>query len=288
MINFGDPSDLKNIEIDDLELMYKCRDLAVKLHDFGLTNNEIKILLYLLLYGPCTVHTLHQHVRIHRVDIYHNLSLLLSRGIVVLSDSARPRKYSALPIRDILYKLVSTEMNFLETVSSNKEYCMKLLGSTAMQRHGNNKIINDSEGVFQLLVGDAIYIKMEQMIVNANRQVLAMLADERLQEGLFCFLKDAASRGVDVKVISTRKPKMCLSNNSKESGTYSIVKMPTNYPITNYIISDESDMVLFSDLPSRKQQALGFYTNKTEIIKSFYEAFSMCRTIIMDSPDTHN
>ncbi len=292
MINFGHPSDLKDIEIEDLELMYKCRDLTARLHDFGLTNNEIKILLYLVLYGPCTVHTLHQHVRIHRVDIYHNLSSLLSRGIIILSDSARPRKYSALPIKDILDQLVRTEMNFLQTMSSNKENYIKLAGSTAIPGYGNNKMAHaedDSEGSFQLLVGEAIYIKMEGMIVNANRQVLAMLADERLQEGLLCFLKEAASRGVDVKVLSTRKPEIYLNNNSKESGACCIIKMPTNCPITNYIISDESDMVLlFSDLPSSKQQARGFYTNKIEIIKSFYEAFNIYRTIIMDFPDTHN
>jgi sugar-specific transcriptional regulator TrmB len=75
--------------------------IKLKLAEFGLTQNECKVFIFLGKYGPKTGGEVHLALNMPRTETYKLLSNLQSKGLLT-SSFDRPIRYSAISMDDAL------------------------------------------------------------------------------------------------------------------------------------------------------------------------------------------
>jgi sugar-specific transcriptional regulator TrmB len=102
--------------------------LKEKLHEFGLTNNESKIYLFLSKNGPAKAIKITQAEGIPRTETYHLLSTLEKKGIVKPSIQ-RPTKFSAVIIEQAIESIIDNQQKKIEELKLIKHDMIKLWNS---------------------------------------------------------------------------------------------------------------------------------------------------------------
>ena len=87
--------------------------LQERLRDFGLTNNESRIYLYLSKNGPSKAIKISKEEGIPRTETYHLLSTLESKGIVI-SSIQRPTRFSAVVIEQAIDAIIDNQLKKIE------------------------------------------------------------------------------------------------------------------------------------------------------------------------------
>jgi sugar-specific transcriptional regulator TrmB len=99
--------------------------IKLKLAEFGLTQNECKVFIFLGKYGPKTGGDVHKALNIPRTETYKLLNHLQSKGILTASFD-HPIKYSALPVDNAIETLVKLELQHVKALHMQKNEIIDL------------------------------------------------------------------------------------------------------------------------------------------------------------------
>lgn len=111
--------------------------LQEKLRDFGLTNNESRIYLFLSKTGPSKALKIAEEEGIPRTETYHLLSTLEHKGIVIPSIQ-RPTKFSAVVIEKAIDAIIDNQQKKIEELKLLK-YDMTELWNSFQKIRGSKK-----------------------------------------------------------------------------------------------------------------------------------------------------
>ena len=90
-----------------------CENLISSLVEFGLTQNEAKVYMYLTKNKPKPAPEISKCLNIPRTETYHLLNGLLSKE-VTKSNFGKPTKFSAIPFEKSIRILVNKKRNRIE------------------------------------------------------------------------------------------------------------------------------------------------------------------------------
>lgn len=141
-----------------------------KLLNFGISQNESKIFVFLSKHGSKSAIEITRLLRISRTETYRIINTLQNRGMIS-STIDHPVKFSALPIGKALDLLIRTEMENIRMLHDQKNEIIKiwnLLPSFA-------KEYDTEEEKIQILKGqNSIVSKIDEMIHGAQKSLLLL------------------------------------------------------------------------------------------------------------------
>lgn len=152
------------------QFMLPVDTIQEKLSNFGLTQNESRIFMFLNKYGSKPAIEITRLLRMPRTETYRTINTLQNRGIIS-STIDHPVKFSALPISKALDLLIRTEIENIRILQNQKNEIMKmwnLLPSFA-------KEYDIVEEKIQILKGqNSIVSKIDEMICGTQRSLLLL------------------------------------------------------------------------------------------------------------------
>ncbi|MEW6604381.1 MAG: helix-turn-helix domain-containing protein [Thermoproteota archaeon] len=251
---------------DYLESQIK-QELINELKKLDIGANEAKILIFLMSNGSTTASDIARHTGIQRTDTYHYLSSLLAKG-VVLSSFGKPQKYYALSFDEVIDCLVQSKYDTLKTVLNAKKECQEKLDKIIKVTQPEKE-----ENGYQVLNEEALYSRIKKMLGEVSSKVTVYLSQKMLVKFYHAEIADAMvalpKRGVHVRIRTETKNQI--------EGLEGLESMPflnVLHPLpVNFIIFDDSKMIIITEDKAGSQNITGFYTNKCALTSTFEYLF---------------
>lgn len=240
------------------------QELVNELKKLDIGANEAKILIFLMSNGSTTASDIARHTGIQRTDTYHYLSSLLSKG-VVLSSFGKPQKYYSLSFDEVIDCLVQSKYDTLKNVLNAKKECQekldKIIRVTKPEREENG---------YQVLTEEALYSRVKKMLDEVTGKVTVYLSQKMLIKLYHAEIADALvalpNRGVHVRIRTESKKQF---EEIEELGDAPFVSNVLSPLPVNFIIFDDSKMIIMSEDKEGSHNLTGFYTNKVALISTF-------------------
>lgn len=138
--------------------------ISKALIDFGLTDRQLEIYLFLAKVGSYTASHLSIASNIHRTEVYQILKELQKKGLVE-STLEFPKRFTALPFERALDFLIKSKKDEVEYLEKDKDRLLSLWKSIEVRKP------ETSSEKFMLLKGrDRIYSRISQMIEETDNE----------------------------------------------------------------------------------------------------------------------
>ena len=256
-------------------------DLAVELQKLGLTFNEARIILFLMLHKNSNANDISKYTKIQRTETYGYISSLLSKGLI-FSTFDRPQKYYTLSMQEVIECLVLTKQSELNILSTKKQEYQQVVDRVA-----NNMVTSSAEtkDSYQVIMGEnSINAKVKRMLANAKEEITILVAERNLinfyRAEIIDFLIETATKGIRVKLLTPCKNAVYyLTNDDGEVSTSVSLKVLSNDVPINFVLVDNKEIVVLLESPTKKQDLGGFYTNNTSLVSAFGFIFTMGNTV---------
>lgn len=256
-------------------------DLAVELQKLGLTFNEARIILFLMLHKNSNANDISKYTKIQRTETYGYISSLLSKGLI-FSTFDRPQKYYTLSMQEVIECLVLTKQSELNILSTKKQEYQQVVDRVA-----NNMVTSSAEtkDSYQVIMGEnSINAKVKRMLANAKEEITILVAERNLinfyRAEIIDFLIETATKGMRVKLLTPCKNAVYyLTNDDGEVSTSVSLKVLSNDVPINFVLVDNKEIVVLLESPTKKQDLGGFYTNNTSLVSAFGFIFTMGNTV---------
>ncbi|MDG6917480.1 MAG: hypothetical protein JRM85_07820 [Nitrososphaerota archaeon] len=180
--------------------------LAAGLVTCGLTLNQAKVYVYLLLRGPSTVHAISRDLGVHRVEVYRKVRDLDGLGLIetYLEDPKRyaavePSVASSVLLRRQEERLSAFESDLKEAFSK-LESARRALGPQLERQRG------PGEGSYRFVRGRRRYYKeMAALARGAKTEILRIVSPGGVARTVIAGLdreyEEARRRGVETRMI---------------------------------------------------------------------------------------
>ncbi|MHA1593706.1 MAG: TrmB family transcriptional regulator [Candidatus Baldrarchaeia archaeon] len=172
--------------------------LQEALESLGLTQNEAKVLLTLLIAGkPLNASEISRRSGVPRPNVYETLNKLVSRGFVIKEASGRGSKYLALPISEIFETLEREHEEAIRKVREVKNLFEKQLEEAFSLRR------NLSEAAWLISGYSRIDKVMRELIEEARDRIQAIITPDVMHDRgplLVNMLEQKARENVEIIV----------------------------------------------------------------------------------------
>lgn len=246
-------------------------DVAGKLLEYGLTEPESRVYVYLAKRGLTPAGEIAKALDMQRGQTYNILRSLQEKGIVE-TVASKPTKFSAIPLPkaiDILIQAHRQRQHLMETIKP------ELL--SAWQSTLSEEVVESDEERFQFLKGvDSIYRKATE-IVGTGKNRISMIGSELAlyhadRFGTIDLMKKISRRNVDVKVLAEVTPRIqeIVSRMGKIS-----TKSFQDRPPPHFLIVDEKQ-IIFLTKPLEAvdpKEAAAVWTNSPMLIRTMQHLF---------------
>jgi sugar-specific transcriptional regulator TrmB len=256
-------------------------DLAVELQKLGLTFNEARIILFLMLHKNSNANDISKYTKIQRTETYGYISSLLSKGLI-FSTFDRPQKYYTLSMKEVIECLVMTKQSELNILSTKKQEYQQVVDRVANTMVAPSSETKDS---YQVIMGEnSINAKVKRMLANAKEEIIILITERNLvnfyRAEIIDFLIETATKGMRVKLLTPCKNAVYyLTNDNGEVSTSVSLKVLTNYVPLNFVLVDNKEIVVLLESPMKKQDLGGFYTNNASLVSAFGFIFTTGNTV---------
>lgn len=256
-------------------------DLGVELQKLGLTFNEARIILFLMIHKNSNANDISKHTKIQRTETYGYISSLLAKGLI-FSTFDRPQKYSTLSMQEVIDCMVQTKQSELNILSTKKQEYQQVVDRVA-----NNMVAPCSEEKesYQVIMGEnSINAKVKRMLASAKEEITVLVTERNLinffRAEIIDFLIQTATKGMRVKLLTPCKNAVYyLTNDNGEVSTSVSLKVLSNDVPINFVLVDNKEIVVLLESPTKKQDLGGFYTNNTSLVSAFGFIFTMGNTV---------
>ena len=136
--------------------------------DFGLTDRQVEIYLFLAKTGPYIASHLSTSLNIHRTEIYQILKELQKKGLVE-STLEFPKRFTAIPFERALNLLIKAKKDEVEYLEKDKDRLLSMWESIEVRKP---ETLSEK---FMLLKGrDRIFSRISQMIEEMHNEFWIM------------------------------------------------------------------------------------------------------------------
>lgn len=245
--------------------------IADRLLEYGLTETESTIYLYVAKRGPSPAGEIAKSLSIRRGQTYNVLKALQEKGIVE-TVPGRPIKFSAVPLPKAIDVLLEAHRQKERLMEKIKPELLTMWQSALLTRTEQVE-----EEKFQFLKGiEGIYRKAVEIIDESERN-LAMIASEPAlfhtdRLGVLERIHDISRRNIDVRVLAEVTPKVrAIVKHMGKIATKSF----SGYPSPHFLIVD-GKQIIFLTRPLESvdpREATAVWTNSPMLIKTMQHLF---------------
>jgi len=253
------------------------------LKDFGLTNNEVEVYVFLAKHGVLKSREAARQIKKDKAQVLRILKSLQSKGLVE-STLESPKRFSAVPFEKVLDAFVKTkrdEATLLESIKKDLLLYWKSIGKIRPEVPLEKFVV--IEGT------NKIYSKISQMITETKNQlssistVPALLrADQmgffdvvsshplrsKIQLRFLTELSDQSSNMIKALLEKASKARVNFRGKNPDLGLR---------PFPRMVIRDEEEVLLFitpkAEASRAKQVDTGLWTNCKTLVQTFSAVF---------------
>jgi sugar-specific transcriptional regulator TrmB len=248
---------------------------------FGLSENEVRIYVYLERTGEKKATEIAEALSFHRTDIYRILSALEEKGLVS-SSFEKPLKFVAIPLDKAVDLLIKTQKMRISLLEKEKVNVINLWLSIPKE-----KVQNSKKNVFQILEGEPqVFSKVNELLERTHTELLVFAPEEYLNKLVnndFLENLELCSQRLCVNLLTESSPKgeffLSRINGTISKGMYdveSIGKLPC------FIVSDKQELLtVFYNQDEAKERSqgkkirlVGHFTNCTAYVQAMLMLFS--------------
>lgn len=258
--------------------------LHATLRSFGLSENVVKVYIYLSKIGPQKASKIANSVGISRVQLYSILKVLQEKGMAE-STFEYPAQYSAVPFTKVFDMFLKRKEEEVHLLNKKKNSIIKEWSQISVNEKKNEK------SKFMVIQGRSFtYSKIKQMVQQSKKTVDIVVTSRGIiqayQSGIldigfnhpqrekifFRFITDSEGLAPGIVIINellrrAQEASMCVETRITELAS-------GKYPI--FIIIDERELIFFielGDVSTQGVQDTGFWTNNIVLILAFKAFF---------------
>ena len=249
------------------------------LRNLGLTPNEAKIYIHLLLEAPRAAGEISVKLGIHRTETYNRLATLEKQGVIetILSN---PLRFSAVPLEKTLKLLTDAEHSLWKVHDKERNRVCELWNSIP-----KIKLPDPPPEKMQVLQGlRTISVKAKGLIQRAKEEVSILASEFELarlyHQESFDSLEKLRQRSVALRILSTTHLQGTEVINYLESvclhPVFQLTTPPTTRMSPTLILADKKELLFFLNHPEEAgDKVSAFYTN--------YSTLTMAAEILFSS-----
>jgi len=240
-------------------------DVTTRLVKLGLSENEVRVYVFLRNQGSSDATSIAQAVGVKRPNIYPLLDSLRDKGLVELFP-ADVNRYGALSIeRYIESRIRSAEREITDLKNVKDELSKLLVNDDPQLKAGKMKFFSHR---------NAIVDTIERMTGEAHREIRVITTNmgvSRAAKNLFNRYRLLHDQGVRIRMLIGMDGKNEeVLHNARE---YIEVRQTDNPPYMSFNIIDNTEMIMVRFSPDddslERGNDIGFWTDDVMIIKSF-------------------
>lgn len=255
--------------------------LEEALAKFGLSQNEVRIYIYLERTGEKKATEIAEALSFHRTETYRILSTLEEKGLVC-SAFEKPMKFVAVPLDKAVDLLIKTQKMRISLLEKEKVDLINLWLSIPKEKFQNSR-----KNVFQILEGEPqVFLKANELLEKTRTELLVFAPEEYLSKlynndflenlelcsSRLCatFLTESSLKGESFlsRINGTISKGVC--------GVESIGKLPC------FIVSDKQELLTIfycedgakDRIHRKKIRLVGHFTNCTAYVQAMLMLFS--------------
>jgi len=240
--------------------------LQERFSDFGLTNNQCKVYIFLGKYGSKTAPEVCRALKLPRTETYHLLTTLQNKGIVSATFQ-HPIKFSALPLSNAIKSMVNTEKERIKNLEKQEEELTKLW-ETIPNYHNEPDV--SKEDKFQMLQGEnQIYGKINDMIINAKKDFQIIGSEKDFLKFYHAnFLEPLDKSDIELQILTNSSSRTLYVFD--EIDRTNVKKLPTTTDgDVCFVIKDNEEVLFFmKNSDSGKENISAMWTNSNAMIYS--------------------
>ena len=178
-------------------------NLISSLSEFGITQNQARVYLYLSKNTPKSAPEISKSLKIPRTETYHLLNGLQSKGITI-ATFGKPCKFQAIPFEKSVLILVSNERTRVDELESQTNNLISLWKTLP---ESGNQTDNTPENRFQILQGKiSIVGKLNQMVSSAKNNIQILGSEKDFKKFYHTeFFKQLQKIDSSVKILMASK-----------------------------------------------------------------------------------
>lgn len=240
--------------------------LQEKFSDFGLTNNQCKVYIFLGKYGSKTAPEVCRALKLPRTETYHLLTTLQNKGIVSATFQ-HPIKFAALPLSNAIKSMVNSEKERIKKLEKQEEELAKIW-ETIPNYHNEPDV--SKEDKFQMLQGEnQIYGKINDMIINAKKDFQIIGSEKDFLKFYHAnFLEPIDKSEIDLKILTSSSSRTLYVFDEIDRTNVKRLPSTTDGDIC-FVIKDNEEVLFFmKNSDSGKDGISAMWTNSNAMIYS--------------------
>ena len=199
-LSLGDgPHDSLKVEMP-VSLSSAGAEVQAELEELGLTSNEARIYVHLVLEGSTRAGEVSKSLGIHRTETYNRLTALGSKGLVE-STLSHPTRFVGIPLEKGLEMLLDGERSKLREHEKKRENVCQLMDS--LPKVGSADLPPERIQVLQGI--RTVALRSGEMLRNAEEQVCVLATESELarlyHQGAFDEVSSLKGREVNIRIL---------------------------------------------------------------------------------------
>ena len=248
------------------------KDIEIELKKLKLSQNEVRVYLYLALSGDQKAITITNNLNIHRTETYNILNRLESQGLIS-KILERPMRFVAIPFENLLNNKIQERKQIINQMEHRKEELLKIWRSIP-KSHNVNKI----KETFQVLEGKKHLYGLLMQIIDKSKNTLKIVINDKTLIWLYNMSildnvdKIAEIKGIKVRLLTNYSVNSAyvFDKSDIKSIDYAYIK---DKEVPGYCICDDKEMILF--LNNDAEKIVGICTNYKAILKNHNVLFDL-------------
>jgi sugar-specific transcriptional regulator TrmB len=245
--------------------------IAKELLEYGLTDPESRIYLYLAKKGASPAGEVARALKIRRGQTYNVLKVLQKRGIVE-TTAGKPTRFSGLPLPKALNVLVETQRQRQVLMEKLRPELLSMWESVLSTKTEETK-----EEKFQFLKGvESIYRKASELVDSSVSQITMVAPELALYHadrfGVIERMNNASRKNITVRVLAELTSRIKeIAMNMKEINTRSLM----DHSPPHFLIVDEREIVFLTN-PIESvdpREANAVWTNSPMLVRTMQHLF---------------
>lgn len=249
-----------------------------ELLEWGFTEQEARIYLFLLKAGPQKAREICQVMNINKVQVYRHLRNLQSRGIVE-SSIETPACFSANSIERVADSIVESKRADVMMLENSRQ---NLLTTLKAIKYPELQLITESFDIIE--DSKRIYSKAKECIKNAKKELATLTEDwsnaPDVEENIR-LTKTNANHGVKQRILSVvseenRSYLLALFRGlgSTKNVEFRFADLDLNV-FPSFVLRDKEELILIVSKDPRGHKRKAMLTNNKELVNAFVILFDL-------------
>jgi len=244
------------------------------LQKLGLTKNQAKIFINLLMFSEATVSELQKQVKIQRPQVYNLLNQLQKMGIISVKLT-NPKRFYVQPPDEAINNVIAKAKDKIRVLEKGKTEAVVWLRK--LQEKGTLEKEEDEKGLIVLSTQREVLAKVPKLLLNAKISIDALITPRELKaipETEFKHIIKQKSKKVKIRIISEVN-----EENMKEAewlSRYVKIGCLQRTPLRLMVI-DKNEVLIDTSKDSFEKEAL--LTKSREWVNAFQGVFDLIWSI---------